>query len=117
MSGVVTKGHPGNEAASEREVAWTPSPAYLDRSRLRRFVARHGITTYDDLLARATADPGWYWGAVAEALALTWRRPYEQVLDLSGGAPWAEWFTGGGFNYVTSALDRHAAGPGGDYGA
>ncbi len=67
--------------------------------------------TYDDLLARATADPAWYWEAVAEDLDLIWSRPYEQVLDLSRGAPWAEWFTGGGFNYVTSALDRHAAGP------
>ena len=36
------------------------------------------------------------------------------MLDCSRGAPWAEWFTGGGFNYVTSALDRHAAGPGGE---
>ena len=36
------------------------------------------------------------------------------MLDLSRGAPWAEWFTGGGFNYVTSALDRHAAGPEGE---
>ena len=28
------------------------------------------------------------------------------MLDLSQGAPWAEWFTGGSFNYVVSALDR-----------
>ena len=45
-------------------------------------MARHGIATYDDLLARATADPAWYWGAVADDLALVWSRPYEQVLDL-----------------------------------
>ncbi len=114
MSGVVAKSLTGTGVASDQEVAWTPSQAYLDRSRLRRFMARHDIATYDDLLARATADPAWYWGAVAEDLDLTWSRPYEQVLDLSRGAPWAEWFTGGGFNYVTSALDRHAAGPGGE---
>jgi acetyl-CoA synthetase len=72
---------------------------------------RHGIGAYDDLLARATADPGWYWRAVAEDLDLVWSRPYQQVLDLSRGAPWAEWYTGGGFNYVASALDCHAAGP------
>src|SRR4051794_13758645 len=100
--------------ASDDEVAWTPSQAYLDRSRLRRFMARHAVATYDDLLTRATADPTWYWEAVAEDLALIWSRPYENVLDLSRGAPWAEWFTGGGFNYVTSALDRHAAGSEGE---
>ena len=114
MSGVVAKSLTGTGVVSDQEVAWTPSQAYLDRSRLRRFMARHDIATYDDLLAFAAADPAWYWGAVAEDLDLTWSRPYDQVLDLSRGAPWAEWFTGGGFNYVTSALDRHAAGPGGE---
>ena len=114
MSGVVTNNLAEFGVANDAEVAWTPSQAYLDRSRLRLFMARHGIATYDDLLVRATANPSWYWGAVAEDLALAWSRPYEQVLDLSRGVPWAEWFTGGGFNYVTSALDRHVAGPGGD---
>jgi acetyl-CoA synthetase len=98
----------------ESHVSWQPNPAYLERSRLRRFMERHGISTYDDLLARANADPAWYWGAVADDLDLVWHRPYQRVLDLSRGAPWAEWFTGGGFNYVTSALDRHADGPDGE---
>ncbi len=92
---------------SHAGIAWEPDDAYRERSRLRRFMARHGIGTYDELLTRATDDPGWYWGAVAAELELVWSRPYERVLDLSRGAPWAEWFTGGGFNYVTTALDRH----------
>lgn len=104
----------GQERASEDDeaIAWEPSAPYLSRSRTRRFMARHAITSYDDLLARAVADPAWYWGAVAEDLDLVWSRPYTQVLDLSQGAPWAEWYTDGGFNYVTSALDRHAEGAG-----
>jgi acetyl-CoA synthetase len=102
------------DIAPREEVAWTPNQAYLDRSRLHRFMKRHGIDTYDDLLARANADPAWYWGAAANDLDLVWNRPYDQVLDLSRGAPWAEWFTGGGFNYVTSALKRHAESPAGE---
>jgi acetyl-CoA synthetase len=98
-------------AQPEEAIAWWPSDVYRERSRMRRFMERHGIASYDDLLARAVADPAWYWGAVAEDLELVWSRPYEQVLDLSRGAPWPEWFPGGGFNYVTSALDRHADGP------
>ena len=92
----------------DEAIAWEPDDTYLERSRTRRFMARHGIVDYDDLLARAAADPAWYWGAVAEDLDLVWSTPYEQVLDLSQGVPWAEWFTGGGFNYVVNALDRHA---------
>ena len=68
MSRVITSNLAGTGAANDAEVAWTPSQAYLDRSRLRRFMARHDIATYDDLLARATADPAWYWEAVAEDL-------------------------------------------------
>src|SRR4051794_15984618 len=94
--------------------SWLPSELYRNRSRLLRFMSRHGLETYDDLLARANSDPAWYWGSVAEELELIWTRPYSEVLDLSGGAPWAEWFVDGGFNYVTNALDRHAAGTDGD---
>src|SRR4051794_16073182 len=93
---------------------WSPNESYRARSRLLRFMSRHGLDSYEDLLARANRDPAWYWGAVADDLGLIWTRPYRQVLDLSRGAPWAEWFDDGGFNYVTSALDRHVAGSSAD---
>ncbi len=100
---------PEAHVESAAGIAWEPDDAYRERSRVGRFMERHGIGSYDDLLARATSDPAWYWGAVAEDLELVWSRPYQQVLDLSRGAPWAEWFIGGGFNYVTTALDQHVA--------
>lgn len=94
--------------------AWLPDERYRERSRLLRFLSKHGLGSYEDLLARANTDPAWYWGAVADDLGLVWTRPYRDVLDLSRGAPWAEWFVDAGFNYVTNALDRHVAGPDGD---
>ncbi|MCA9878112.1 MAG: AMP-binding protein, partial [Thermomicrobiales bacterium] len=100
--------HTQDASESDEAVAWEPSAPYLERSRTRRFMAHHDIPDYDELLARAVADPAWYWGAVAEDLELVWSTPYRDVLDLAPGAPWAEWFTGGGFNYVANALDRHA---------
>lgn len=114
MTSTETQQPARHEDEQDEAIAWEPNPAYLDRSRTMRFMERHGIAGYDALLARAVDDPAWYWGAVAEDLELVWSRPYNEVLDLSQGAPWAEWFTGGGFNYVTSALDRHAEGAGAD---
>ena len=57
-------------AESEATIAWEPDESYRQRSRMRRFMERHDIATYDELLARAVADPAWYWGAVAADLGL-----------------------------------------------
>src|SRR4051794_34547372 len=91
---------------SDEQIAWTPGEDYIERSRLRRFMESNGNTTIEEHLAWAAADIGRYWDAVNRDLGLRWHRRYEQVLDLSNGAPWAEWFKGGGFNYVANCVDR-----------
>ena len=101
---------PQPDTAADDAIVWTPTPAYLERSRLRRFIEREGSGDYEAHLRRAAEDPAWYWDAVVRDLGLEWSTPYDRVLDLSAGAPWARWFPGGGFNYVHNALDRHAAG-------
>ncbi|HYP21787.1 MAG TPA: AMP-binding protein, partial [Chloroflexia bacterium] len=93
------------------EIAWRPTPAYIERSRLRRFMLHHGIDTFGALVERYGADPAWFWQAVVEDLGLEWYEPYKQVLDLSGGIEWARWFAGGSYNYVRDAVDKHAGGP------
>jgi acetyl-CoA synthetase len=98
-------------------IAWRPSEEYLQRSRLRRFMERYGIASYPDLLARANADPAWFWDAVSDDLGLVWQRPYTQVMDTSRGVPWTTWYSGGQFNYVATALDKHASGPRNPHGA
>jgi acetyl-CoA synthetase len=97
--------------AQSHDVAWSPSEEYFQRSRLLRFMEAQGNATIDEHLAWAAADVGRYWDAIVHDLELDWHRPYGQVLDLSNGAPWAEWFVGGGFNYVANAVDRQATGP------
>ncbi|HKG24907.1 MAG TPA: acetate--CoA ligase [Thermomicrobiales bacterium] len=100
-----------SSVVEEEAIAWEPSPEYVERSRLRRFIETLGLGGYDEFLEWAAADAGRYWDAVVRDLGLEWNRPYSQPLDLSHGAPWAEWFVDGGFNYVANALDRHAEGP------
>jgi acetyl-CoA synthetase len=92
------------------EIAWEPTPDYLKRSRLLRFMAAAGVKTYDEFLKWAAADIGRYWDATVNDLGLEFHRPYESPVDLDGGLPWPTWFPDGGFNYVANALDRHAAG-------
>ncbi|MBA3826792.1 MAG: AMP-binding protein, partial [Ktedonobacterales bacterium] len=88
-------------------IAWRPTDEYMKRSRLLRFMTQHGIASYDALLARASADPAWFWDAVSADLDLRWHRPYTQVMDLAAGVEWTRWFIDGQFNYVATALDKH----------
>lgn len=92
------------------EIAWRPSPADFARSRLQRFMDQHGLASFEALLARAAADPAWFWDATVRDLDLQFYSPYSQVLDVSHGIEWATWFTDGQYNYVHNALDKHATG-------
>ncbi len=103
--------YPDQPSDSDRDIVWQPSDAYLQGSHLARFMATHRINSLDELWKRSVADIAWFWDAVVRDLGLQFFEPYQQVLDLSQGAPWARWFVGGRYNYVHNALDRHATGP------
>jgi acetyl-CoA synthetase len=88
------------------EIAWRPTADYVNRSRLKAFIELHGLRTYDELLARSTADPEWFWRAVLDDLSIEFFEPYTQVLDTSRGIPWTRWCVGGRMNIVHNCLDR-----------
>jgi acetyl-CoA synthetase len=93
-------------------VAWRPSGEYLSKSRLLRFMKRHGIDDYATLMRRSVDEPEWFWDAVSDDLGLVWQRPYMQVMDTSRGIEWTRWYIGGQLNYTVTALDKHAEGAG-----
>jgi len=108
MSDQITCAPESND--DDNAIAWRPTQEYIDRSRLLRFMREKGNETLRDHFTWAHADIGRYWDAVVNDLDIEWHRPYSKVLDLSNGAPWAEWFPDGGINYVTNAIDRQATG-------
>jgi len=97
-------------AADTDQIAWEPGEYTIERSRLRKLMARMRVPRLAALHEAIAADPEGYWRAVLDDLDLSWHRPYERIWDLSRGKAWPQWFPGGGFNYVTSALERHARG-------
>src|SRR5438045_807710 len=99
-SGPDRPANPKSEIRNPKLFAWHPTPEYVERSRLRRFMEAEGIQAYEDLLRRAVEDPAWFWAAVVRDLGLEFYEPYTQVLDTSAGLPWTRWFTGGRINYV-----------------
>lgn len=87
------------------DFAFTPS---ANGSNVARFMKRHGISDWRELVRRANGDIGWYWDAVNEDLDLHWFKKYDRVYDSSAGLPWTKWFVNGKCNIVASAIDRHA---------
>jgi acetyl-CoA synthetase len=91
--------------------AWVPSPEVVEAANSTRFARAHGLADLDALHARSVADPAWFWDAIVRHLGIEFHRPYDAVLDLADGLPWARWFTGGQLNLAHNCVDRHAAAP------
>ena len=90
-----------------KDILWRPTEAFLRSSNIRRFMDRHRIKNYEDLIARSTDDIEWFWDAAMQDLGIGWYQPYNKVLDTTAGIPWARWFVGGKTNIVYNCLDRH----------
>jgi len=92
-------------------IVWRPTPEYVERSHLTRFMARYGIRSFDELMQRSTQDVAWFTQALLEYLDIRFRKPYTQVLDTSRGIAWAEWCVDGEMNIVENCLDRYLGTP------
>ncbi|HXG37117.1 MAG TPA: AMP-binding protein, partial [Dehalococcoidia bacterium] len=87
--------------------AWEPYGPYLERSRIRKFMDRHSIGSWQQLIERSANDIDWFWRAALEDLGVEWSQPYEQLYDDSRGMPFTRWFLGGRINIAQNCLYRH----------
>jgi len=90
---------------------WHPTPDYVQRSRLLRFMQRHRIADYPALYDRSIGEMEWFWKAALEEMEIEWASPYTRVLDLSKGIQWPQWFVGGRLNLVHNCVDKYRTGP------
>ncbi|MFX1541188.1 MAG: acetyl-coenzyme A synthetase N-terminal domain-containing protein, partial [Promethearchaeota archaeon] len=70
------------------EIVWHSSGDYQTNSNIRRFMNKHDIKTYDELIHRSTEDIEWFWDAVLKDLGIEWYQLYSKVLDDSKGIEW-----------------------------
>lgn len=90
------------------QFVWHPSPELIAQSNLQRFIEKHGLRTYDELMRRSTTDIAWFWDTVLRDLDIEFSKPYSHVVDLSQGKPWARWCVDGEMNIVHNLLDKYA---------
>ncbi len=93
--------------ATSNQIAWQPSKDYIEKANITRFMRKHRIKTYEDLIKRSQEDIEWFWEEALKDMGIEWFRPYEKVLDLTKGIEWASWFVNGKINIVHNCLDRH----------
>ena len=55
---------------------WKPTQDVVDHSNIGRFMKRHGIADYRDLIARSSREIEWFWNAVVEDLGIEFYRPF-----------------------------------------
>ncbi len=92
------------------DFVWEPTSGYIERANVTRFMRKHGIDDYHELVRRSQEDPEWFWEAAIEDLGLHFFEPYEEILDDSRGPEWPRWFVGATVNLTYNCVDRHAAG-------
>ena len=87
-------------------VVWRPDAAMVEGANLTRFMRALGVESFEALNAHANANPAAFHDALIRFLDYRFERPYEHVLDLSDGQPFAHWCVGGVTNVVLNTIDR-----------
>src|SRR5262245_56517031 len=90
------------------EIVWRPTKSHIENSNLKRFMDRHAIGSFDEMMKRSTDDIAWFWDAALKELDVRFDTPYSKVVDLSKGVQFPRWCVGGKMNVVTSLLDKCA---------
>lgn len=92
-------------------VVWTPTPAFIQQTRLHQWIHALGENDYDSFLQRSIEQPQWFARTLEQQLGVVWDRPYETALDDSAGIQHPEWYVGGRLNILRTALERWACDP------
>jgi acetyl-CoA synthetase len=92
--------------SSTGDDVWHPDPSAS--TVVSRFMERHDLTTFDELVRCSIDEPEWFWPAVVDHLELPFDQRWTQVLDTSAGVPFTTWFTGARLNVATACVDRWA---------
>ena len=89
------------------EIAWRPTPEYIERSRLTAFIRKHGLRDYAELMHRSTTDLEWFWRAVLDDLGIEFYEPYRaSPRHLARYRLARKWCVGGRMNIVHNCLDK-----------
>jgi len=89
------------------EIVWRPSPETIARSNLQKFMSKHGLASFDELMSRSTTETAWFTESVLKFLDIRFQKPYTAIVDLSRGIQWPRWCVGGMLNIAHNCVDKY----------
>jgi len=90
------------------QFVWHPTAELIAQSNLQRFIEKHALGSYGELMRRSTTEIAWFWDTVLRDLGIQFYKPYSRVVDLSEGKAWAKWCVDGEMNIIHNLLDKYA---------
>lgn len=98
-------------ASANKKFYWEPTPEIIAQSNLTAFLKRVGLPDFASLQKKGDQDPGWLMEHVFKFCDMRFYKPYDQILDVSRGLPWARWCVGGTTNVVLNCIDKYQGTP------
>ena len=88
----------------DQDFAWVPSLESIRKTNLYALMQEQGAADYAAIHAWSTQNPEAFWERTIRALDLRFRKPYAELLDLSGGMTHAKWLRGAELNIAESCF-------------
>ncbi len=93
-------------APTETAYRWEPSDEQKRTANLTALLATMGSDSYPALLEAVARDIRPFNETIVKELNLHWDRPWNELVDLSRGKPFARWFVGARYNAAANCIDR-----------
>ena len=87
---------------------WQPSREFVEKTNVWRFMQRLGFDEREDFLRFSREQPERFWSEIMDEMGVEWFEPYSQVMDVSRGPEWSQWYLDGRLNIAHNCLDRWA---------
>ena len=90
---------------------WEPSREFIQQTNVWRLMQRLGFSGREAFLRFSREEPNRFWDELMREMRVEWFEPYRQIMDMSRGPEWTQWFLDGRLNIAHNCVDRWATGP------
>jgi acetyl-CoA synthetase len=95
----------------DQNVSWAPSPESIRKSTLYALMQEKNAANYAEIHKWSVQNPEAFWEYTIRALDIKLRKPYTQLLDLSGGVAHPKWLRGAELNIAESCFNTSPDSP------